>query len=289
MRDYQETRISLERIGEVLESKTEDEDSSSEHDQTAVSGSIRFEEVAFGYDSSPKKILDKITFTIPYGKVTAITGESGSGKTTVLKLLVKFLSPNSGSICIGGNNLQSISPGLWRRQCGVVMQNGFIFSGTIAKNICMSMEELNQDRLRESSRIASLNEFIDSLPLGYNTKVGPKGTGLSQGQRQRILIARAIYKKPDYLFLDEATTALDCKTEAVVLENLTKQFSGKTVVIVTHRLNTIKDVDQIVVMNHGRVLEFGIPDQLRDFQADYFERVKNQIEVDDQGIDKSKK
>ncbi len=211
--------------------------------------------------------------------VNAIVGVSGSGKTTLIKLLLGFYPPVKGEIKIGKINLRNIHTSFWRHQCGVVMQDGFIFSDTIANNISMGDEHVRIEKLIEACKIANIDSFVESLPLGYNTRIGAKGTNLSQGQKQRLLIARAVYKNPEYLFFDEATNSLDSNNEKSIMENLTKVFSGKTVVVVAHRLSTVTKADQIIVLDKGHIAELGTHKELTKLKGKYYELVRNQLEL----------
>ena len=237
-------------------------------------------DLVFQYEGprSPK-VLNKINIEILQNKTTAIVGVSGSGKTTLIKLLLGFYPPVEGDIKIGGVRLANYSPQMWRDKCGVVMQDGFIFSDSIARNIVVSEGEINEKMLLHAVRMANIQDFIESLPLGYNTKIGQEGTGLSQGQKQRILIARAIYKNPEYLFFDEATNALDANNEKLIMENMNEFSKGKTVVVVAHRLSTVKNADQIVVLEKGEIVEKGKHEELINKKGKYFELVKNQLEL----------
>jgi ATP-binding cassette subfamily B protein len=206
-------------------------------------------------------------------------GESGSGKTTLIKLLQGFYQPNSGTIKVGGVNLNQINPHLWRKSTGSVMQESFIFSDTIARNIALSTDETDIERLYEAATLANADEFISALPLAYNTRIGMEGCGVSQGQRQRLLIARAIYKNPKYLFFDEATNSLDATNERKIMENMEKIFHNRTVVIAAHRLSTVMNADNIVVMKRGKIVEQGTHQQLVALQGEYYTLVKNQLEL----------
>jgi ATP-binding cassette subfamily B protein len=217
--------------------------------------------------------------TIPQGKITAIVGTSGSGKTTLLKLLLKFYKPQSGEIRLGNVSLENISHRLWRSKCGTVMQEGVIFSDTIAENIAISDEFPDTKKLLHAVKVANIQDFIEELPLSYNTKIGAEGNGISQGQKQRLLIARAVYKNPDFIFFDEATNALDANNESVIMGNLDEFFQGKTVIVVAHRLSTVKNADQIVVMEKGEIVEVGTHAELTQRHGKYFELVKNQLEL----------
>ena len=215
--------------------------------------------LAFQYEGPHSPfVLKDIDLTIPHKKVTAVVGTSGSGKTTMLKLLLNFYDPVSGEIRLGDMSLSHISNRLWRDKCGVVMQDGFIFSDTIARNIAVVDEVVNKERLLHAVKVANIRTFIDGLPLGYNTRIGQNGVGLSQGQKQRILIARAVYKDPEFLFFDEATNALDANNERTIMENLNTFFEGRTVIVVAHRLSTVKNADQIVVLEQGELVEKGV-------------------------------
>jgi ATP-binding cassette subfamily B protein len=206
-------------------------------------------------------------------------GVSGSGKTTLIKLMLSFYQPGEGEIFVGDTALQSISPQIWRRKCGVVMQDGFIFQDTIARNISLGEEYVDPDRLLESVRMANIKDFIESLPVAYNTKVGTGGQSLSGGEKQRVLIARAVYKQPEFLFIDEGTSSLDAENEKVIIDNLQDFFAGRTVVVVAHRLSTVRNADQIVVLDKGKIAEVGKHDELIQKKGSYYNLVKNQLEL----------
>jgi len=241
---------------------------------------ISLRNLSFQYEGtlSPYALKD-VNISIPQNQVTAIVGTSGSGKTTLLKMLLKFYSPVKGEIVIGDQNLEHISPSYWRSICGVVMQDGYLFSDTIAQNIALSSESVDKDKLFHAARVSNVHSFIDELPLGYNTKIGPEGIGLSQGQRQRILIARAVYKNPEYIFFDEATNALDANNEREIMENLNEYFRGRTVIIVAHRLSTVKNADQIILLEKGQIIETGTHNELTKRKGSYYTLVKNQLEL----------
>ncbi len=277
----QDAKISLERMGEIHDLEEELRPQEDQITQIDTRGDLRLQNVYFRYDGrNAPWVLDDITLTIPAGKTTAIVGMSGSGKTTLLKLLLKFYPAEKGEIWAGDARLDNIDNSEWRRNCGVVMQDGFIFSDTIAKNIAISDEYLDFNRVKEASEIANIRDVIETLPLGYNTKVGQEGVGLSQGQKQRILIARAAYKNPQFIYFDEATNALDAKNERVIMEKLDRFFTGKTAVVVAHRLSTVKSADQIVVMDKGKIVEQGTHKTLTAQKGYYYNLVKNQLELD---------
>lgn len=281
MYSLQDVKISLERINEIHGRKNED---ASEDKLLAFNNtgelSINLYNVDFKYNPHVEdNTLSDISFSIPDGKVTAIVGASGSGKTTLIKLILGFYQIQDGKILIAGENIDKYNLKWWRRQCGVVMQDGVIFSESIARNIAVDDNEIEEERLLRASEIANIKDFILSLPLKYNTKIGRDGVGLSQGQKQRILIARAVYKNPQFIFLDEATNALDAKNERAIVENLNEFYKGRTVVVVAHRLSTVKNADQIVVLDAGKVVEVGDHSTLIAKQGTYYNLVKNQLEL----------
>ena len=275
----QDVKISLERINEIHEGKNEE----SKENQTKSFESekyISINNIDFKYDPHAlKKTLEGVSFDIPEGKVTAIVGASGSGKTTLIKLMLGYYPVMSGTINIAGQNINKYNLKWWRRHCGVVMQDGVIFSESIARNIAVDDGKIDVERLEQAAKIANIHEFVMGLPLKYNTIVGRDGVGLSQGQKQRILIARAVYKKPDFIFLDEATNALDAKNEKAIVENLDEFYKGRTVVVVAHRLSTVKNADQIIVIDKGRVVETGSHNSLIEKKGAYYTLVKNQLEL----------
>ncbi len=276
----QDAKISLERLGEIHLKK--DEETPDEHKLSILpeKKGITVTDLCFQYEGPHSEmVLNNLNLNIPESKVTAIVGTSGSGKTTLIKLLLGFYPPVKGEIRIGDILLGNISNRLWRQKSGVVMQDGFIFSDTIAKNIAVSDEIIDRERLLKAARMANIQEFIESLPLGYNTKIGQEGHGLSQGQKQRILIARAAYINPQYLFFDEATNALDANNERIIMENMEEFFKGRTVVIVAHRLSTVKNADQIVVLEKGVIVERGTHEELARLKGAYYNLVKNQLEL----------
>ncbi|MEZ4776760.1 MAG: peptidase domain-containing ABC transporter [Bacteroidia bacterium] len=275
----QDAKISLERLGEIHNSPDEDEAGGIGNALMPADRSIHIQNLSFRYGGTESaEVLKQLNIHIPKGKITAIVGASGSGKTTLIKLLLKFYPPTQGQILVGNTRLEDILNRTWRGSCGVVMQDGFIFSDTVANNIAME-ENIDKYRLQQAVAIANIRTFIDELPLGFNTKIGQEGMGLSGGQKQRILIARAVYKNPDYLFFDEATSALDATNERQIMENLERFFVGKTVIIVAHRLSTVKNADQIIVLENGKVVETGHHKALVDDRGQYYSLIKNQLEL----------
>lgn len=277
----QDVKISLERINEIHGNMNEEcisNNMSSFGDSEDLS--INLKRIDFKYNPhNDDYTLHNISFDIPKGKVTAIVGASGSGKTTLIKLMLGYYPVLSGDILIAGGNIDNYNLKWWRRQCGVVMQDGVIFSESIARNIAVDDGEIDKERLVKAAEIANIHEYIMGLPLKYNTKIGRDGVGLSQGQKQRILIARAVYKNPQFIFLDEATNALDAKNERAIVENLNEFYKGRTVVVVAHRLSTVKNADQIVVLDAGKVVEVGDHSTLIAKQGTYYNLVKNQLEL----------
>lgn len=280
---WQDVSISLERMNEIhVESDEENSERTvnSYTDDTPNGHSVTIENLTFKYDPYKKQdVLSNINLTIPNGKVTAIVGASGSGKTTLLKLLLGYYEPLGGNIRVGGVSLSRINLAWWRSQCGAVMQEGYLFSDTIARNIAVSDDEPDIDRVRLAARTANIADYIESLPLGYNTLIGQDGQGVSLGQRQRILIARVVYKNPVFVFLDEATNSLDANNERHITEKLEDFYKGKTVIVVAHRLSTVRNADQIVVLDEGRVVEIGSHEKLIALRGKYYALVKNQLEL----------
>lgn len=277
-RSFQDAKISLERLNDIH--SQEDEETNIENKLSVLpeNKDIQIKDLSFSYTGAESEMsLSNVTFFIPAHKVTAIVGESGCGKTTLIKLLQGFYEPMQGEILVGGRLLSDINPHTWRAATGSVMQDSFIFSDTIAGNIAVSTDTIDDKRMKEAARMACIDDFISSLPLGYNTIIGMEGKGISQGQRQRILIARAIYKNPDYIFLDEATNSLDATNEATIMSNLLDFYKGRTVVVSAHRLSTIRDADQIVVMGSGEIVERGTHASLLEKHGRYYELVKNQM------------
>lgn len=276
----QDAKISLERLAEIHDKKEEEKDSDNHIAFIPKGKSISIENLSFKYEGAGSPmVLKDINLTIPSGKVTAIVGTSGSGKTTLVKLLLGFYTPQEGSIKYGENNLFSLSMERWREKCGVVMQDGFLFSDTIAGNIAPGVESIDVERLEKAVDIANIRDFVESLPLSYNTKIGQEGHGLSQGQKQRLLIARAVYKDPELIFFDEATNSLDANNEMQIMSNLDEFFVGRTVLVVAHRLSTVKNADNIVVLDKGVITESGTHSELIDKKGAYWQLVKNQLYV----------
>lgn len=276
----QDVKISLERINEIHSMEDENGKAGLLTSIEQKSKGINIQNVIFKYNPHVlTKTIDHVDIQIPQGKVTAIVGASGSGKTTLIKLILGYYSVIEGRICIGSTNINDVNKQWWRRQCGVVMQDGVIFSESIAKNIAVDDAEIDQVRLLKAAKISCIFDYVMGLPLKFDTKIGRDGIGLSQGQKQRILIARAVYKNPEYIFFDEATNSLDANNERKIVENLDRFYKGKTVVIVAHRLSTVKNADQIVVIDHGKVVETGTHDTLTLKRGAYFQLVKNQLEL----------
>jgi len=276
----QDVKISLERINEIHQM---DDENGKEGLLTSIEDKnegIDIKNIMFKYDPHAlRKTIDDVSIRIPQGKVTAIVGASGSGKTTLIRLMLGYYPVLEGKINIGNTDINKLNKKWWRRQCGVVMQDGVIFSESIARNIAVDDGDIDKERLLKAAEIACIKDYVMALPLKFNTKIGRDGVGLSQGQKQRILIARAVYKNPDYIFLDEATNSLDANNERSIVENLDKFYKGKTVVIVAHRLSTVKNADQIVVIDQGKVVEIGNHESLTAKRGAYYNLVKNQLEL----------
>ncbi len=277
---FQDAKISMERLNDVHSIPSEESDDKPRYNQLPERRDITLRDLSFAYPGTGgQPVLANISFDICQGGTTAIVGMSGSGKTTLLKMLLNFYPPYTGEIRVGGTNLQNISNRRWRDACGVVMQDGFIFSDTIAQNIAVGIDNIDMGRLLHAARVANLEAYVESLPLGFNTRIGAEGNGLSQGQKQRILIARVVYKDPEFIFFDEATNALDANNEAVIMHNIKHFFKGKTVLMVAHRLSTVRNADHIIVLHQGCIAESGTHEELVMNAGPYFELVRNQLEL----------
>jgi ATP-binding cassette, subfamily B, bacterial len=280
MQVTQDAKLSLDRLNDIHEIPDEEPHTQSFAYYLPEQRDIHLHGVSFAYPGAGNvPVLKNVSLTIPQGKTTAIVGASGSGKTTLLKLLLKVYEPDTGEISVGDVRFSGLSHQFWRKRCGVVMQEGFIFSDTIARNIAVGEEVIDPNKLAHSVKVANIHQFIEDAPLGYNAKIGSEGNGISQGQKQRILIARSVYKDPDYIFFDEATSALDANNEKVIMKNLDDFFEGRTVVVVAHRLSTVRNADNIVVLNRGEIVEQGTHDDLVENKGYYYELVRNQLEL----------
>ncbi len=277
---FQDAKISLERLNEVHRRRDEEHNITSKLNMLPDKKDITVDSVTFSYSGADRDYaLEGLSLRIPEHQVTAVVGASGSGKTTLVKLLQGFYNPNRGMIKIGETPIGMINPHLWRSKTGSVMQESYIFSDSIAKNIAISTDEVDIERLRHAVKVANIQDFINSLPMGYDTKIGMEGSGVSQGQRQRILIARAVYKNPEFIFLDEATNSLDANNEKIIMDNLHEFYKGKTVLIVAHRLSTVRDADNIIVLDQGKMVEQGTHHELTEKRGAYYTLVKNQLEL----------
>ena len=276
----QDAKIALERLSEIHNKENEEPDTREKVTNLKKDQNIHLNNVSHRYIGSQSNVLDELSLIVPANQTTAIVGASGSGKTTLLKMILKFYEPQKGSLSYGNLDLSNISQSHWRDKCGVVMQEGFIFNDTIAKNIAIGEEEINKDKLLQAIKIANIEDYIYSLPLGFNTKIGLEGVGMSTGQKQRLLIARAVYKNPDIICFDEATSALDAKNEKVIMENLNNFFEGRTAIIIAHRLSTVKNANQIVVLEKGNIIEVGTHHELVELKGSYFNLVKNQLDLE---------
>lgn len=284
-RSLQDAKLSLKRLSEIQNKQPEEQKGLKalgidENYNNGDLAGIKLNDISFQYEG-PKSpfVLKDIKLSIPEGKVTAVVGASGSGKTTLMKLLLRFYDPSNGIITYNGDDILTLSPKSIRENCGVVMQDGYIFSDTIERNIATGDENIDREKLDHAVKVANIESFIESLPLGYNTKIGAAGNGISGGQKQRILIARAVYKNPHYIFFDEATSALDAENEKIIHDNLQSFFKGKTVLIIAHRLSTVKNADQIIVLKHGEIVEQGNHQELVALKNEYYNLVKNQLEL----------
>lgn len=278
-REAQDARISLSRLAEIHDKEDEILLDAESLIDIPLSAAIHLNEVSFRYTGGQNVVLDQLNLTIPAQKITAIVGTSGSGKTTLMKLLLKFYAPTEGSIQYGTTDLEKINQKAWRDHVGTVMQEGYIFNDTIANNIAIGAEIIDKERLKYAVDVANIQSFIEGLPLHYNTKIGMEGIGMSTGQKQRLLIARAVYKNPEMLFFDEATSALDANNEKEIMEKLQVFFKGKTVVVIAHRLSTVMNADNIVVLDQGKIIEQGTHDALVAQKGSYYQLVKNQLQL----------
>ena len=294
IRELQDAKISLARLSEIHEKEDEAQQEATQTNDIPVESDIILNEVSFRYIGSDSNVLDNLNLTIPANKITAIVGTSGSGKTTLMKLLLKFYEPISGTIELSSNagvkspspsgrdlgrGLQNIKQKSWRSHIGTVMQEGYIFNDTIANNIAVGVDVIDKERLVYAADVANILSFIQEYPLGFNTKIGQEGVGMSTGQKQRLLIARAVYKNPEMLFFDEATSALDANNEKEIMEKLNIFFKNKIVVVIAHRLSTVMNADQIVVLEKGKIIETGNHNELVALKGSYFKLVKNQLQL----------
>lgn len=279
VRELQDAKISLARLSEIHEKEDEIQQETNQTTDVPYNADIDIKNLSFRYLGSDIPVLENLSLVIPANKVTAIVGVSGSGKTTLMKLLLKFYEPNTGEVNIGNTQLKNISQKAWRSNIGAVMQEGFIFSDTIANNIAIGVDKVDKERLVYAADVANIKEYVSGLPLGYNTKIGSEGLGMSTGQKQRLLIARAVYKNPEILFFDEATSALDANNEREIMRKLDIFFKDKTVVVIAHRLSTVMNADQIVVLDKGKIIEIGSHSALVEQKGNYFELVRNQLQL----------
>ena len=279
IKSYQDARISIERLNEIHQLEDEEPEGKTYINNLPDDRGIVLNNLTFRYPGAGNEpVLHNISLNIPAGKTTAIVGMSGSGKTTILKLLLRFYLPENGEIRVGDTRLNDIRHRAWRSSCSIVMQEGYLFTDTIANNIAIGDEEPDMDKLNRAIKIANIQDVIETLPYGLNSKIGAGGHGVSQGQKQRILIARAVYKNPDYIFFDEATNSLDANNEKVIIENLNEFLKGKTVVVVAHRLSTVRNADNIVVLHKGFITEQGTHEELSKQKGEYYNLIKNQLE-----------
>jgi ATP-binding cassette subfamily B protein len=292
IREAQDAKISLARLSEIHEKEDEIQQEDHQTQEIHSNSDIVIKDLNFRYLGTDTPVLKNLNLTIPANKVTAIVGTSGSGKTTLIKLLLKFYEPDSGEILLGLKNatgssyqtmvdLKNVAQKTWRYHVGTVMQEGYIFNDTIANNIAIGVDFIEKERLAYAADVANIKNFIQEYPLGYNTKIGMEGIGMSTGQKQRLLIARAVYKNPEMLFFDEATSALDANNEKVIMQNLDVFFKNKTVVVIAHRLSTVMHADQIVVLEKGKIVEIGNHEQLVSLKGSYYELVRNQLQLGD--------
>jgi ATP-binding cassette, subfamily B, bacterial len=280
----QDAKISLERLSEIHNREDEEDENVDKKTDLPQNLDIKIDNLSFRYTGTEKLVLENLNLDIPQNKITAIVGSSGSGKTTLMKILLRFYEPSEGKIYLGNTELNTFKQWTWRNACGSVMQEGFIFNDTIANNIAVGEDVVDKEKLLKAVHIANIQEFIESLPLSYNTKIGSEGMGISTGQKQRVLIARAVYKDPKFIFFDEATSALDANNEKVIMENLNEFMKGRTSVIIAHRLSTVKNADQIVVLGEGKIVEKGTHTELINLRGSYYNLVKNQLDLEKLGV-----
>lgn len=276
----QDAKIALERLSEIHNKEDEEQKGEEKISDVPNDATIKLNEVSFRYPGASENVIDDLSLDIQANKITAIVGASGSGKTTLMKMLLKFYDSTNGEIKVGSADLSNISQRYWREKCGVVMQEGYIFNDTIAHNIAVGQTKIDKEKLVQAVTVANIKDFIEELPLGYNTKIGMEGIGMSTGQKQRLLIARAVYKDPEIICFDEATSALDAKNERIIMENLNKFFKDRTSVVIAHRLSTVKNADQIVVLDKGKIKEKGTHQELVDLRGNYYMLVKNQLDLE---------
>ena len=276
----QDAKIALERLSEIHNKDDEEKSGEEKISNIPTEANIEIDNISFRYKGTLGNVIDNLSLKIPANKITAIVGASGSGKTTLMKMLLKFYEAEQGEMKIGNYNLNNVSQQSWRNKCGVVMQEGYIFNDTIANNIAIGQERIDNEKLIKAVEISNIKEYIETLPLGYNTKIGMEGVGMSTGQKQRLLIARAVYKNPDIICFDEATSALDAKNEKIIMENLNQFFKDRTAIVIAHRLSTVKNADQIVVLDKGKIIEKGTHPELVDLKGNYYNLVKNQLDLE---------
>lgn len=279
-RNLQDARISIERLAEIHNMEDEEPEGKTLVRHLPERSTIQVDDLSFRYKGTDKMLFEGLSLDIPENRLTAIVGSSGSGKTTLMKLLLRFYKPLSGKVKVGGTDLDNLSQDAWRSSCGIVMQEGYIFNDTIARNIVVGEEHVDYELLGHVAEIANIKEFVQTLPQGFETQIGSEGLGLSTGQKQRLLIARALYKQPRFLFFDEATSALDANNERGVMEKLERFFKNRTAVVIAHRLSTVKNAHQIVVLEQGRIIEKGTHQELVNLKGSYYQLVKNQLELD---------
>jgi ATP-binding cassette subfamily B protein len=275
----QDANIALDRLSEIHSKDDEENPQDEKIHEVPLDADFELSNVDFRYVGGSESVLKNLNLHIPANKITAIVGTSGSGKTTLMKLLLKFYEPQYGKISIGSYELNTVSQSSWRAQCGVVMQEGYIFNDSLANNIAIGEDHIDRERLQQAVKIANIKSFIEGLPMAYNTKIGMEGVGMSTGQNQSFLIARAVYKNPKFIFFDEATSALDAKNERIIMENLNRFFKNRTAIVIAHRLSTVKNADQIVVLDQGKIIEKGTHTELVNLKGSYYTLVKNQLDL----------